>query len=190
MTIAQLTGRKSLRDLVGYIAAQRKQYLSPVDKPTSRATLARVNEQQSYEVYRDMFFHHLQKCQMHAPKHQFKFKGKIYLLNATTTNLCLSVFPKDSFRKTKGEIKLHFGLEADGYQPMFMDMTEGKKQEIDWANALMLPAGSCIVFDRRYTDYRKRKIIVSSSYRSLNRAGPSKRDQQIFLIYRFERFTI
>lgn len=178
MTIAQLTGRKSLRDLVGNIAAQGKRIYHLGMKPTSRATLARVNEQQSYEVYRDMFFHLLQKCQVKAPRHQFKFKGKIYLLDATTINLCLSVFPWASFRRTKGAIKLHFGLDVDGYLPVFMDMTEGKKHEIDWAKALTLPAGSCIVFDRGYTDYTwygdlaKRKITFVTRLKSNSGAYP------------------
>lgn len=178
MTIAQLTGRRSLRDLVGNIAAQGKRIYHLGMRPTSRATLARVNEQQSYEVYRDMFFHLLQKCQARAPKHRFKFKGKIYLLDATTIKLCLSVFPWASFRKTKGAIKLHFGLDADGYLPVFMDMTEGKKHEIDWAKALTLPAGSCIVFDRGYTDYAwygtlaKRKITFVTRLKSNSGAYP------------------
>jgi len=172
MTIAQLTGRSSLRNLVSNIAAQGKRIYHLGMKPTSRATLARVNEQQPYEVYRDMFFHLLQKRQVHAPKHQFTFKGKIYLLDATTIKLCLSVFPWASFRKTKGAIKLHFGLDADGYLPVFMDMTEGKKHEIDWAKALILPAGSCVVFDRGYTDYSwygaltKRKITFVTRLKS------------------------
>ncbi len=45
MTIAQLTGRRSLRDLVSKIAAQRKRIYHLGMTPTSRATLARVNEQ-------------------------------------------------------------------------------------------------------------------------------------------------
>jgi hypothetical protein len=80
-------------------------------------------------------------------------KEKIYLLDATTIKLCLSVFPWASFRKTKGAIKLHLGLDADGYLPTFMNMAEGKKHEIDWAKALILPTGSSVVFDRGYIDY-------------------------------------
>jgi transposase len=34
-----------------------------------------------------------------------------------------------------------------------MDMTTGKKHEIDWARTLRLPAGACVVFDRGFTDY-------------------------------------
>lgn len=172
MTIAQLTSRKSLRDLVGNILVQKKRMYHLGMKPTSRATLARVNEQQPHETYQEMFFQLLQKCQARAPKHNFKFKGKVYLLDATTVNLCLSVFPWATYRKTKGAVKLHFGLDADGHLPVFMNMTEGKKHEIEWARSLNLPSGSCVVFDRGFTDYSwydaldKRKITFVTRLKS------------------------
>jgi hypothetical protein len=153
MSIAQLTSRKSLRDLVDNIRVQKKRMYHLGMKPTSRATLARVNEQQPYEIYQETFFQLLNKCQQHAPRHNFKFKGKVYLLDATTVKLCLSVFSWAQYRKTKGAIKLHFGLDADGHLPVFMDMTNGKKHEIEWARSLNLPSGSCVVFDRGFTDY-------------------------------------
>lgn len=38
---------------------------------------------------------------------KFKFKNKLYSLDATVVSLCLSLFPWASFRRTKGGIKLH-----------------------------------------------------------------------------------
>ncbi len=172
MTIAQLTSRKSLRDLVNNIRVQKKRTYHLGMKSTSRATLARVNEQQPYEIYQETFFQILRKCQTHAPSHNFKFKGKVYLLDATTVNLCLSVFPWAQYRKSKGAIKLHFGLDADGHLPVFMDMTDGKKHEIEWARSLSLPSGSCVVFDRGFTDYSwygaldKRKVTFVTRLKS------------------------
>lgn len=154
MTIAQLTGRKSLRDLVSNLAVKGKSLYHLGMKTTCRATLARVNEQQPNDLYRELFFKLLKKCEVKAPQHQFKFKGKIYLLDATTIKLCLSVFPWAEYRKTKGAIKLHFGLDADGYLPVFMDMTNGKTHDLEWARPLDIPKGSCVVFDRGYTDYK------------------------------------
>ena len=148
MTIAQLTGRKSLRDLVSNLAVKGKHIYHLGMKPTSRATLARVNEQQPNDLYRELFFTILKQCEAKAPQHRFKFKGKIYLLDATTIKLCLSVFPWATYRKTKGAIKLHFGLDADGYLPVFMDMTDGKTHDLEWARPLDIPSGSCVVFDR------------------------------------------
>ena len=153
MFIGQLSGRKSLRDLVMNVSAQAGKLYHLAIKPCSRATLARVNEQQPAELYEAVFHKLLQQTKQFAPKHRFKFSGKIYLLDATVVDLCLSVFPWAKFRKAKGAIKIHMGLDADGYLPEFMDLTDGKSHEINWAKALKLPQGSMAVFDMGFTDY-------------------------------------
>ncbi len=153
MMIAQLSARKSLRDLVTNINAQGRRIYHLGMRQTSRATLARVNENQPYELYKELFFSLLKRCQIYAPQNRFKFKSKLYLLDATTIDLCLAIFPWATFRKTKGAVKLHFGLDADGYLPAFMDMTTGKGHECQWAKALSLPSGSTVVFDKGFNDY-------------------------------------
>lgn len=153
MLIGQLSGRKSLRDITDNLKAQHSRLYHLGMKPTSRATLARVNEQQPASLYEKVFFQLLSKCQHVSPGHKFSFKNKLYLLDTTTVDLCLSVFPWAKFRKRKGAIKLHMGLDADGYLPTFMDMTDGKVHEVNWAKTLKLPKGSFAVFDRGFTDY-------------------------------------
>jgi len=153
MLIGQLSSRKSLRDITDNLKAQQNRLYHLGMKPTSRATLARVNEQQPASLYKTMFFQLLKRCQQVSPGHKFSFKNKLYLLDTTSIDLCLSVFPWAKFRKTKGAIRLHMGLDADGYLPAFMDMTDGKVHEIKWAKTLKLPKGSFTVFDRGFTDY-------------------------------------
>ncbi len=155
MLIGQLSGRKSLRDITDNLKAQQKRLYHLGMKPTSRATLARVNEKQPASLYETVFFELLKKCQRVSPGHKFSFKNKLYLLDTTTIDLCLSVFPWAEFRKRKGAIKLHMGIDADGYLPTFMDMTDGKVHEVTWAKeTLKLPKGSFAVFDRGFTDYK------------------------------------
>ncbi len=153
MLIGQLTGRKSLRDITHNLKAQQKRLYHLGMKPTSRATLARVNEQQPASLYQVVFRELLAKCQHLAPGHNFSFNAKLYLLDTTTIQLCLAVFPWAEFRTRKGAIKLHTGLDAEGYLPAFMDMTNGKVHEINWARTLTLPKGSFVCFDRGFTDY-------------------------------------
>ena len=154
MLIGQLSGRKSLRDITDNLKAQQNRLYHLGMKPTSRATLARVNEKQPASLYKTVFFELLKKCQRVSPGHKFSFKNKLYLLDTTTIDLCLSVFPWAKFRQRKGAIKLHMGIDADGYLPTFMDMTDGKVHEVNWAKeTLKLPKGSFAVFDRGFTDY-------------------------------------
>ena len=153
MFIGQLSDRKSLRDLVMNVSVQTSKLYHLAIKPCSRATLARVNEKQPASLYEAIFRKLLKRCHQFAPKHRFKFNGKLYLLDATVVDLCLSVFPWAKFRKAKGAIKLHMGLDGDGYLPEFMDLTDGKVHEIKWAKALKLPRDSMAVFDMGFTDY-------------------------------------
>jgi len=153
MLVCQLSGRKSLRDVVDNLKAQRHKLYHSGVKKVSRSTLARVNDTQPHELYKELFYKMLTRCRAVAPKNRFKIDEKVFLLDATIINLCLSVFPWATYQQTKGAIKLHIGLDADGYLPEFVDVTEGKKHEMSWARMLKLPKGSLAVFDRGFTDY-------------------------------------
>jgi hypothetical protein len=153
MMVCQLSGRKSLRDVVENLKAQGHKLYHLGMKKVSRATLARVNDEQPHELYKELFYKMLNRCHAVAPTHRFKIDEKVYLLDASTINLCLEAFPWATYRQKKGAIKLHVGLDADGYLPEFIDVTEGKKHEMSWARMLQLPTGSLAVFDRGFTDY-------------------------------------
>jgi len=122
MFIGQLSGRKSLRDLVMNVSAQTNKLYHLTIKPCSRATLSRVNEKQPAALYEAIFNKLLKRCRQFAPKHRFKFNGKLYLLDATVVDLCLSVFPWAKFRKAKGAVKIHVGLDGKGYLPEFISL--------------------------------------------------------------------
>ena len=162
MIIGQLSSRSSLRDLVMNVKAQTGKLYHLGIKSTSRATLARVNEQQPCALYEAMFHKLLKRCRQFSPKHKFKFKGKIHLLDATTIDLCLSLFSWADFRRRKGAIKIHVGLDVDGYLPAFVTVTDGKTHESQWAKTLKLPKGSLVVFDRGFTDYQWYQALMGS----------------------------
>jgi hypothetical protein len=151
--LAQLAGRVSLRDVVSNLKAQARKLYHLGCVEVNRSSLARVNEQQPASLYEALFGRLLSRCQDLSPKHRFRFKNKLYSLDASTIDLCLSVFPWAEFRTTKGAIKLHVGLDHDGYLPSFLTITEGRVHEVNPARTLTLPKGSLVVFDRGYTDY-------------------------------------
>lgn len=165
MLVCQLSHRKSLRDLVENLKAQGHKLYHLGMKQVSRSTLARVNEEQPSDLYKALFYKLLTRCQALAPKNRFRLPKdvkKVYLLDATVISLCLKVFPWATFRQKKGAIKVHVGLDTDGYLPEFVDATEGKRHELSWARALQLPKGSLIVFDRAFTDYAWYQTLMES----------------------------
>ncbi len=92
MCTGQLSGRASLRDLIMNLAAQSSKLYHLGIELCSRATLARVNEQQPASLYEAVFHKLLQQCRQFAPRHRFKFNGKLYLLDATRLSICASLF--------------------------------------------------------------------------------------------------
>jgi putative transposase len=153
MASAQLTGRASLRDLLGNLAAQSSKLYHLGVGLISRSSLARTNEKQPWTLYEALFFKLLSRCQHHAPGHGFRFKNKLFSLDASTIDVCLSMFPWARFRQAKGAIKLHVGLDHAGMLPTFVSITDGKTHDVTAGRALALPSGSIVAFDRGYTDY-------------------------------------
>ncbi len=86
-------------------------------------------------------------------KHKFRFKNKLFSLDATVIDLCASLFDWAKFRQTKGAVKLHLLLDHDGYLPVFAHITDGKVHEVKIARAMLFPAGSILAIDKGYIDF-------------------------------------
>jgi putative transposase len=104
--MAQLSGRDSLRDIVDNLSAQAHRLYHLGSAQVSRSNLSRINEQKPYTLYEALFATLLDRCQALAPRHKFRFNHPLYSLDASTIDLCLSVFPWADFRTTKGAVKL------------------------------------------------------------------------------------
>ncbi len=154
MTIAQLSGRQSLRDLLDNLYAQARRLYHVGSAMLSRSNLSRINEHKSYELYEALFGKLLTRCQSGAPGHTFRFHNPLYSLDASTIDLCLASFPWADFRTTKGAVKLHVGLDHNGLLPCFITVTDGKKTDIEVARTLKFPKGSIVACDRGYNDYQ------------------------------------
>jgi len=153
LAMAQLAGRISLRDIVENVSAQAHRLYHLGSAKLTRSNLSRINEDKPYALYEALTGKLLNRCQGMAPGHKFRFKNPLYSLDASTIDLCLSVFPWASFRSTKGAIKLHVGLNHDGYLPEFVTITEGKTSDVEMGRTLAFPSGSIVVVDRGYNDY-------------------------------------
>ena len=169
MGMAQLTGRCSLRDIVSNLAAPScKLYHLGVGVVT-RSSLARVNAEKPWEMYEELHGRLLGRCQAKAPGHGYRFKAKLFSVDSTTIDLCLSAFPWAKFRRTKGAVKVHVGLDHEGYLPTFVRVTNGKTSDIEAARALTLPKGSIVAADRAYVDFAWIDSLISEGIHLVTR---------------------
>ena len=156
LLMAQILGLKSLREIEqAQKSKQKRLYHLGIKSPVSRSALSRMNDERSADFFKEVFEQMLQSCQALTPGSKFKLPGvnSLILMDATTIQLCLDVFPWATYTQTKGAIKLHFGLNDNGYLPEFMVATTGKVHEINVAKSLAYQPKSMICMDRGYTDY-------------------------------------
>lgn len=155
MLFCQLGQAHSLREICGGLASclGKLKHLG-IETAPSRSTLSYANKKRPWQLYQKVFYQLLGKCQAVAPgKKKFRFKNKLFSLDASVIELCLSLFDWATFRQTKGAVKLHLLLDHDGYLPVFADITEGSVHELNVAKDLSFPKGSIVAIDRGYTDY-------------------------------------
>ena len=153
LVMAQLSGRNSLRDIVDNITAQIHRLYHLGSTKLSRSNLSRINESKPYTLYEALFGKLLKRCQGVTPEQLFRFKNPLYSLDASTIDLCLSMFPWADFRSTKSAIKLHVGLNHARYLPEFVTVTEGKDHDVTVGRTLQFPKGSIVAIDKGYNDY-------------------------------------
>src|SRR5437870_1610265 len=79
----------------------------------------------------------------------------VYALDASTIDLCLSVFPWAPFRSTKAAIKLHTLLDLRGNIPSFIHISDGKLHDVNVLDLLLPEPGAFYIMDRGYIDFER-----------------------------------
>ena len=158
MSFAQLTHRESLRDIEACLKAQSsKLYHMGLRSSISRSTLADANEQRDWRIYAD-FAQALIKIArpLYAGDELgLDLKNTVYAPDASTIDLCFSVFPWALFRSTKSAVKLHTLLDLRGNIPSFIHISEGKLHDVNALDMIIPEAGSFYVMDRAYLDFER-----------------------------------
>ena len=158
MAFAQLTYRESLRDIESCLRfMQPKLYHMGFRGLISKSTLADANNQRDWHIYADfakVLIHHARKLYLNEP-FGVELEQTAYALDATTIDLCLSLFPWARFRKSKAAVKLHTLLDLRGSIPTFIDISDGKLYDANILDILIPEAGSFYIMDRGYLDFMR-----------------------------------
>ena len=153
MTCAQLTGRSSLRDIESTMSSQKALYYHLGSGSVKRSTLARANQVLTADFFQDLFVKLYARCQSGSPKHGFRFKNKLFSLDASLLDVSMKVFPQAEYNRMKAAYKLHIGLDHDGLIPAFAAVTVGQVGDQTAAKRIQFPRGSVVVFDKGYSSY-------------------------------------
>jgi hypothetical protein len=158
MAFAQLTYRESLRDIEACLrSTSTKLYHMGIRGRVSRNTLAHANQVRDWRIYADFGQVLISTARSLYVDDPFglELDNTVYALDATTIDLCLSVFPWAQFRRRKSAVKLHTLLDLRGNIPTVVIVTTGKIHEVNILDQLIWEAGAIYLMDRGYLDFRR-----------------------------------
>ena len=183
MAFARLTYRESLRDIQTCLrSANQKLYHMGIRGKVSRNTLAHANQVRDWRIYAD-FAHVLigRARQLYAgDTFGIELEQSVYALDATTIDLCLSLFPWATFRRRKGAVKLHTLLDLRGNIPTIAVITPGRVHEVNILDEIPIEAGAIYILDRAYLDFSRLHRIHQGSAFFVTRAKSGFRFRRLY----------
>ena len=158
MAFAQLTYRESLRDIEACLRSQAaKLYHMGFRSTVARNTLANANSVRDWRIHADFAQSLISIARKLYAEESFgvDLSNTVYALDATTIDLCLSVFPWAPFRSTKAAVRMHTLLDLRGNIPSFIHISDGKWHEVNVFDILVPEAGAFYIMDRGYIDFEQ-----------------------------------
>ncbi len=96
---------------------------------------------------------------------EIDIKNNVFIIDSTTIDLCLSIYPWAKFRKAKAAVKLHTKMDAKTSIPDFIHISDGKMHDVNILDYIAIIADSFYVLDRGYVDFeRLYRIHKSGAY--------------------------
>ena len=162
MAFAQLTWRESLRDIEVTLGANaNKRYAMGLRHAIHRSTLADANDLRDWRIWSDLaalLIRRARKLYQHDAW-GLELTNTVYALDATTIDLCLSLFDWAPFRQTKAAVKMHTLLDLRGAIPAFIHLSDGKMHDARVLDLLseqgLIEAGAFYLMDRAYVDFAR-----------------------------------
>jgi hypothetical protein len=158
MAFAQLTWRESLRDIEVTLAANaHKLYAIGLRHEVRRSTLADANESRDWHIWADLaagLIRRARKLYIDTDL-GLELSNTVYALDATTIDLCLSLFDWAPFRTAKAAVKMHTLLDLRGSIPAFVHISDGRTHEVNVLDLIPVQAGAFYVMDRGYLGFAR-----------------------------------
>jgi hypothetical protein len=158
MAFAQFTFRESLRDIETCLRSlEPKLYHAGFRSRISRSTLADANRRRDWRIYHDLAQTLISRARKLYVDERFgvELANAAYALDATTIDLCLTLFPWAPFRRRKAAVKLHTLLDLRGDIPTFIHISSGKTHEVNVLDELFIEPGAFYMMDKGYLDFAR-----------------------------------
>ncbi len=174
MSFGQLTHRESLSDTILCIQANSKKlYHLGIGSAISKSTLSKANENRDWRIYRDFALMLIEQAKVlykNDSQLEVDIKNNVFIIDSTTIDLCLSVYPWAKFRKAKAAVKLHTKIDAKTSIPDFIHISDGKMHDVNVLDFITIMPDSFYIMDRGYVDFSRLYHIHKSQAFFITRA--------------------
>jgi hypothetical protein len=169
MSFGQLTHRESLSDTILCIQANSKKlYHLGIGSAISKSTLSKANENRDWRIYQDFALLLIDQAKvLYQGDSQLAidYKNNVFIIDSTTIDLCLSLYPWAKFRKAKAAVKIHTKMDAKTSIPDFVHISDGKMHDVNFLDMITIFPYSFYVMDRGYLDFsRLYRIHTADAY--------------------------
>lgn len=159
MMFGQLSNRESLSDLMICLQSQKQKfYHLGFGQGSSKANLAKANENRDYRIYESFAAILIQQARtlcLTDSDFELKIDSPVYALDTTVIDLCLNVFWWAKFRKNKAAVKMHTLFDIKTNIPTFIHITDGLVHEINVLDILSFETGGFYIMDRGFIDFER-----------------------------------
>jgi hypothetical protein len=183
MAFAQLTWRESLRDIEVCLGANRgKLFHMGLKNVPARSTLSDALNLRDWRIYHALAMRLISRARMLYAEEplDIDLDATVYALDATTIDLCLSLFDWAPFRKAKAAVKLHTLLDLRGAIPAFIHISDGKMHEVNVLDFLPIEAGAFYVMDRGYLDFARLYCLHQAGAFFVTRAKSNMNARRVY----------
>ncbi len=159
MAFAQLTLRDGLRGIQDTLDANQHclYHMGFRCCSVSKSTLAHANKNRPWQIYARFAMALMERARkLYANESlAIELDAKVFALDSTTIDLCLTRFPWTPSQQSKAAVKMHVLLNLRGNIPEFIVITDGKTHDVNILDRLQYIVGAYYVMDRGYVDFKR-----------------------------------
>ena len=158
MMFAQLTSRASLREITTCLRSHStKLHFAGFRGSIARSTLADANEGRDSRIFEQFALHliGIARAMYSRDSLGMQFAQSVYAIDASTIDLCLSLFDWAPAANSRAGVKLNTMLDLRGNIPSVIRITSTLEADASFLDHLRLEAGSFYVMDRAYAHFAR-----------------------------------
>lgn len=151
----------SLREVVtGMRACEGRLQCLGVGHLPARSTLAEANARRPWQTFEHIYTSLYHRYKSSLPDSRTDKSAKdLVIIDATTISLFQEILKAAGGRglngKKKGGIKVHVAMQSSQDVPFLIRLTAAAQADVSFLQQLHLPAGSVVVMDRGYNNFKK-----------------------------------